>query len=1667
MVKLQDRATRQLNAISGKFRSVGRGVADLARKFTMLAGVAGIAAVGLAARNAISTFTDFEKAIANAASVTGATGEVFEATKTHIEAVSRELGETTVFSASQAANAFYDLASAGYNVADMTKSELKPILDLAAATQTDLTKTTEVVTSTLGQFGLGMESSGRIADVFAATIGSSKATIEALEYSLKYVGPVAKSMGMEIEEVNAILGTLYNAGFKGEQAGTALRGAFSRLLNPTTAVIDQLSAMGLELEDVDPTTRDFADILDTLADAGLDTAGAMALFGVEAAPAMLALTENTDGIRELESALSDAGGTAETMATQQLDTLSGSFALLKSALEGVSITLGKALAPYVRAFVDGMTAAIPKVMDFASSLKSKLDPAIMAAYHIIDNLKIIFAAFIGELWTAEEATTSIAGVINVVMEVFAMFTDHVVRAIPSIKSFGESVKNFMVGAYNTLLSIISVVTPVFKSFIDFIIASIPAIKSFGTSVKNFMIGAYNTLSAIIDYVSPIFGSFINYVISSIPAIKNFGAAVISYAVAAFNLLSSVVSAAIPVVESIASAVSSVLSSAFEFLAPKISYVIQLIKENLSPAFQYLKAILSSVASVISAFAEGMASRLTPALESVRNTISNLRTIFSNLFNDVTKTTGSIDLFQEAMDVLAILINAKIAMFEKITAFFASHPEATKYAIAIGAAVLAIMNPLLALKVLSAAFTVAWVKNWGGIRDVVGGVIDKIKNVLDGAKEKIGIIKASLSTAFEGIKESLRGAFEKGSVSVLIFIENVLPKLIAGVSEILPKIITFALGIKDKLGMAFTFVSEKVNEFIPRIIELANYIKDRLQPSTDAVQTIFKSIGPIIGHVVEGFKEGTQALKDNQIGFADLMPIVDGAIFIFNTLWTVIAAVFKFFADHPTITKFAAAIAVAIAIITSPILAVVAAMVILSVAWSKDWLGIKTTTLKITAAIKKGIEKFLKAVKKFWDKHGDKIVKAAQFIWDTIKTAFEIWVAGFQAVINVAMALIKGDWKGAWDAITEYVDTVAEAITKLWDKWGDDIKKFFKDVWKDLKTKVSDWVKDVVNLITTWASDVLGVITGWVTDTIAAFVGWVKDLIGASILTDFKKDSIQLFKDWAKDVLGKITGWVTDSISAFTDWASDTLSDLGDWIGDFISDFADWSSDVLGNLGDWASDFISDFADWSSDVLGDLGGWISDFASDFLDWSNDNISDLSDWTSDFLSDFGTWSSDVLSDLGTWASDYGSDFAEWASGNIADLGNWASNYITDFGAWSSDVLGDLRDWASDYATDFGEWASGNISDLGAWISDFISDFGDWSSDVLGDLGTWVIDSKTKFTDWIDDVIGESGIITGWISTFIADFGTWSSDVLGVIDTWATDAKTKYETWVDGIIGEDGVLTGWFNDVVDLFDGLMNIEFSWPEIPNPFEGIDFCEYIPTWFAKWMGICGESPCGACETSNEGCTSCEISSEECTNGEGCTTGCEVSCETSGETGCTTGCEVNCETSGETCSGPSEECGTSEEMCSVGCETEQCQLGCQTCESSCETSCQSSCETSCQTNCEAQPTCEWTCQTVANCPCMLCSGEGCETSCEKGVPGPSSYATGGTVRETGMALVHKGEFVVPTHAATAFKNPASTYTIAPTINVTVSGDISDQASVQKLAREVSRIVTAELKKMVT
>ena len=266
-------AQKSLQKVSQSFTKIGG---------TLTATITGpLVALGT---SIVKTSAQFEQSMANAASVAGATGEELQ----RMTDIAREMGSKTVFSASDAADALYYMASAGYKVDQMAAS-IEATLNLASATQYDLAATTDIVIATLNQFGLEASSAERVTNVFASAIGNSMASMDKLSNSMGYVGPVANSLGYEIEEVVGALSVLYNAGYDGSTAGTSLRQAFVALMNPTAATLGVLEELGIAFEQVNPATNDFADIVDVLGNAGLSTAQAMEIFGARGGPGMLAL----------------------------------------------------------------------------------------------------------------------------------------------------------------------------------------------------------------------------------------------------------------------------------------------------------------------------------------------------------------------------------------------------------------------------------------------------------------------------------------------------------------------------------------------------------------------------------------------------------------------------------------------------------------------------------------------------------------------------------------------------------------------------------------------------------------------------------------------------------------------------------------------------------------------------------------------------------------------------------------------------------------------------------------------------------------------------------------------------------------------------------------------------------------------------------------------------------------------------------------------------------------------------------------------------------------------------------------------------------------------------------------------------------------------------------
>lgn len=368
-----------------------------------LAGVAAFAGITLAVKNSIKTFATFEQSLLNVKSVSGATADEFQ----KIEDAAREAGETTRFTASEAADALYFLASAGFDATQSVKA-LDGVLTLAGATQSDLAFTSETVASAISQFSLDAEDAGRVANVFAAGIANSQATMEKLSTAMRQVGPIAGALGISIEETTGALQVLFKAGLRGEQAGTALRNILSDLANTTSPVVQKLNALGVSFDQVNPQTNSLADIMGVLNEKGITTTKALSIFGKEAGSGIASLlTAGRDAINEYTDAVTGTNAAAQAYAIQN-EGLLASFDFLKSAAQEVSISFTEEVSPALQLLTDLITGFLRVISKLPGPVK-----AVITSFVIAIPVLVGVTTAIGALSTAIGALSlSISGLVT-------------------------------------------------------------------------------------------------------------------------------------------------------------------------------------------------------------------------------------------------------------------------------------------------------------------------------------------------------------------------------------------------------------------------------------------------------------------------------------------------------------------------------------------------------------------------------------------------------------------------------------------------------------------------------------------------------------------------------------------------------------------------------------------------------------------------------------------------------------------------------------------------------------------------------------------------------------------------------------------------------------------------------------------------------------------------------------------------------------------------------------------------------------------------------------------------------------------------------------------------------------------------------------------------------
>ena len=395
------------------------------RAITPMLGALG-AATGLVGGRALQTAADFDAAMRSVQAKTGATGQVMEA----MTAQAREMGRTTVHSATDAANAQAFLAQAGFS-ANEVMSALPGTLALASAGQLDLASAADIASNVLSGFGLGVEELDRVVDVMALTAASANVSVAQMGHAMAYAGPVASAAGTDFEETAAAIGLLGNAGFQGELGGTALRGALTKLLNPTKEAQEILDRLGVSATDSTGELLPLVDVIAQFEGAGLTAGDAMEIFGQRAGPGMLALvSQGSDALATLAGNLEGAEGTAQRMADTMSGGLHGAMRQIASITESAWISFGQRLTPAL------MTAA-----DLFASLPGPMQEIIIVGGALVGSLGLLTLAF-GTAWTAALGPIAlvVAGVGAVGFAVSAL-VDAFRSANPGIEEFNEQLQS--------------------------------------------------------------------------------------------------------------------------------------------------------------------------------------------------------------------------------------------------------------------------------------------------------------------------------------------------------------------------------------------------------------------------------------------------------------------------------------------------------------------------------------------------------------------------------------------------------------------------------------------------------------------------------------------------------------------------------------------------------------------------------------------------------------------------------------------------------------------------------------------------------------------------------------------------------------------------------------------------------------------------------------------------------------------------------------------------------------------------------------------------------------------------------------------------------------------------------------------------------------------------
>lgn len=524
--------TNEYNADVEKSKKIIEGFGDGMKKVGKLAAAAfGAAEVAVAAfaKSSVDTGMKFDSAMSQVAATMGTTVDQIGELRDYAQ----KMGQTTAFSASEAADAMNILAMAGYETKDII-STLPAVLNMAAAGGLGIAQAADYATGIIAGFSNETLDASVIADKLAVVASSAKGDVASFGEGLSTVAGMANTTGQSMQDMTVALGILGNNNFAASEAGNALSRTLKNLYQPTDSARKAMEKLGVSAYDAEGKARPLQDVLIDLNSAVGDmddktkNATLSNIFDAATLKSVPALLNNATGAwDELAEKIGNSEGAAKDMANVQLDNLQGDVTLFKSALEGAQIAVSDGLTPSLRDFVQfgtraitGMTQAFQRngisgAFDtFSRYLDIGLGKLLEGVPKYIETgmqlVTAVASGFVKAIPSIANAAVEVAQTVyNYFMENFPMFVE---SGIELLRSFGE-------GLAEGVPELLENALPMLLDFVEMIRENFGLIVDAGLElIVNFATGIINALPTLIEYVPQIITEVCRMINDNMPKI---------------------------------------------------------------------------------------------------------------------------------------------------------------------------------------------------------------------------------------------------------------------------------------------------------------------------------------------------------------------------------------------------------------------------------------------------------------------------------------------------------------------------------------------------------------------------------------------------------------------------------------------------------------------------------------------------------------------------------------------------------------------------------------------------------------------------------------------------------------------------------------------------------------------------------------------------------------------------------------------------------------------------------------------------------------------------------------------------------------------------------------------------------------------------------------------